>query len=150
MKDTVLISCEKCGAQNRVPLKRLNIHERPVCGRCKFPLRLSPGYPWDVSDQTFEGSVLDAGIPVIVDFWAPWCRPCQTLAPVLERIAARYSPVLHVARLNVDTNPLTAQKYGISGIPTLLLFISGEMAGRIVGAASESAIEAFLKKHGIG
>jgi len=149
MNDTILVSCEKCGAKNRVPLKRLNGYERPVCGKCKFQLRLATGQPWDVTDQSFENSVLDAGIPVLVDFWAPWCGPCGVIAPVLEKIAATHAHGLHVARLNVDTNPITAQRFGISGIPTLLLFKSGSIVERLVGAVSERAIESVLVKHGV-
>ena len=149
MKHTLLVSCEKCRAQNRVPVDRLNGNERPVCGKCKFPLRLGSGRPWDVTDKSFDDTVLHAGIPVLVDFWAPWCGPCQTIAPILEKTAARHARELHVARLNVDTHPTTAQKYGISGIPTLLLFKSGSVVDRLVGAVSGSAIESMLQKHGI-
>ena len=100
MKHTLLVSCEKCRAQNRVPVDRLNGNERPVCGKCKFPLRLGSGRPWDVTDKSFDDTVLHAGIPVLVDFWAPWCGPCQTIAPILDKTAARHARELHVARLN--------------------------------------------------
>ncbi len=86
-----------------------------------------------VSDSTFDSEVLSSETPVLVDFWAPWCGPCRMIAPVVESLAQEYQGRLTVAKLNVDENPATAQKYQVMGIPTLILFKGGEPVERIVG-----------------
>jgi len=85
------------------------------------------------SDQSFDSDVLKSNTPVLVDFWAPWCGPCRMIAPVVEALAQDYNGRLSVAKLNVDENPATAQKYQVMGIPTLILFKNGEAVERFVG-----------------
>jgi thioredoxin len=93
-----------------------------------------------VTDATFEADVLQSGKPVIVDYWAEWCGPCRQVAPVLEEIATEYSEKLDIVKLNVDENPVTAQKYGIMNIPTMSVFKNGQVVREIVGAKPKSAL----------
>jgi thioredoxin 1 len=88
----------------------------------------------EVNDSSFEKEVLQSEIPVLIDFWAPWCGPCHMVAPVVEELAKDYDGRLKVLKLNVDNNPNTAQKYGIFSIPTVLIFKGGQVAAQIVGA----------------
>ncbi|NMU90942.1 thioredoxin TrxA [Achromobacter ruhlandii] len=98
----------------------------------------------NVSDASFDADVLKSGQPVLVDYWAAWCGPCKMIAPILEEVATEYAGRLTIAKLNVDENPGTAAKYGIRGIPTLMLFKDGQAAATKVGALSKSQLTAFL------
>lgn len=97
-----------------------------------------------VSDSEFNEAVLKAAGPVLVDYWAEWCGPCKMIAPVLDEIAKEYAGKLTVAKLNIDENPETPQRYGVRGIPTLMLFKDGEVEATKVGALSKSQLAAFL------
>ena len=97
-----------------------------------------------ISDGSFDQDVLKAEGPVLVDFWAEWCGPCKMIAPVLEELAVEYGEKLKVCKMDVDANPDTAPKYGIRGIPTLILFNNGEPAGTKVGALSKSQLAEFI------
>ena len=100
-----------------------------------------------VSDASFEKDVLQSKTPVLVDYWAEWCGPCKMIAPVLEEIAKEYSGRLTVAKLNIDENPVTPPRYGIRGIPTLMLFKNGSVEATKVGAVSKSQLSAFIESH---
>ena len=97
-----------------------------------------------VTDDSFESEVLQSGQPVLVDYWAEWCGPCKMIAPVLDEIAEEYSGKIKVAKLNIDDNPNTPPRYGIRGIPTLMLFKDGEVEATKVGAVSKSQLTAFI------
>jgi thioredoxin 1 len=97
-----------------------------------------------VSDSTFEDQVLNSGDPVLVDYWAEWCGPCKMIAPILDEIADEYADKLTVAKINIDENRATPQKYAVRGIPTLMIFKNGEVAGTKVGALSKSQLAAFI------
>ncbi|HEX20001.1 MAG TPA: thioredoxin TrxA [Acidiferrobacteraceae bacterium] len=97
-----------------------------------------------VTDSTFEEEVLKTSEPVLVDYWAEWCGPCKMIGPVLEEIANEYSGKIKVAKLNIDENPGTPPKYGIRGIPTLMLFKNGNVEATKVGAVSKSQLSAFI------
>lgn len=97
-----------------------------------------------VTDASFEGEVLKAEGPVLVDFWAEWCGPCKMIAPILDDIATEYLEKIKVTKLNIDENPATPPKYGIRGIPTLMLFKNGAVEATKVGAVSKSQLTAFI------
>jgi thioredoxin 1 len=92
----------------------------------------------EVSDVTFDQEVLKSSVPVLIDFWAPWCGPCKAIAPVVEELAATYEGKLKVVKMNVDENPQTPSRYGVRGIPNLLLIKGGGVADQIVGAAPKA------------
>jgi len=97
-----------------------------------------------VTDDSFEEDVLKSEIPVLVDYWADWCSPCKQIAPILDEVAPEYVGKVKIAKLNIDDNPKTPVKYGVRGIPTLILFKNGELEATKVGALSKSQLIAFL------
>ena len=97
-----------------------------------------------LSDDTFESEVVNADGPVLVDYWADWCGPCKMIAPILDEIAGEYEGRVKIAKLNIDENPATPPKYGIRGIPTLMLFKGGNVEATKVGAVSKSQLTAFI------
>ena len=100
-----------------------------------------------VTDATFDSDVLKAGTPVLVDYWAEWCGPCKMIAPILDDVAKSYAGKLTVAKLDIDANPGVPAKYGIRGIPTLMLFKDGQLAATKVGALSKAQLTAFIDSH---
>src|SRR5512132_1961609 len=118
--DTVVIRCPACGVGNRVPCEKLARGLEPVCGRCKAPLPIS-AKPIAVTDASFPAEVERSPLPVLVDAWAAWCGPCRLIAPVIDELAAEMAGRLRVAKLNVDENPVTAARFGLQSIPTLLV-----------------------------
>ena len=101
--------------------------------------------PMAVSDDTFETDVLKADGAIVVDFWAEWCGPCKVIAPALEEIAEEMDGRVRIAKVNIDENPLTPQKYGVRGIPTLMLFKDGQVAATKVGAAAKSQLLEWIE-----
>ena len=100
-----------------------------------------------ITDATFEAEVLQSQLPVLVDYWAEWCGPCKMIAPILDEVANEYNGRLKVAKLNIDENQLTPPKYGIRGIPTLMLFKNSNIEATKVGALSKSQLTAFIDSH---
>ena len=103
-------------------------------------------YVMEVTDANFESEVIRASVPVLVDFWAVWCQPCRMLAPTVEAVAQRYEGKAKVVKLDVDNSSHTAQRYGIKGIPTLILFNGGAEADRVVGATSKENISRMIDR----
>src|SRR5689334_18993202 len=101
-------------------------------------------YVQEVTDQDFEQDVLKAEVPVLVDFWAEWCQPCKMLAPTVEAVAQKYDGKAKFVKVNVDDSPQTPQRYGIKGIPTLILFKSGSEAERVVGVTSKENVSRMI------
>jgi thioredoxin 2 len=131
--------CNACGTENRIPANKLDL--RAKCGSCKAPL--SPlDTPVPVADAASFAELLEGSpLPVIVDFWAPWCGPCRTVAPELEKLAKSKAGSLVLAKVNTDEVPTVAERYRIQSIPTLILFRGGREAKRVSGAMAAPAIE---------
>ncbi len=100
----------------------------------------------DVSDNSFDEEVLKSGVPVLVDFWAPWCGPCKTIGPVVEELAQEYGDRLKVVKVNVDDNKEAAMKYGVKGIPNLIVFKDGELQEQIIGARGKQELAEVIDK----
>jgi len=134
--DRSVTPCPACGVRNRVPAAAKGL---PRCASCKGSL------PWlvDAGDAEFSAATT-ARVPVLVDLWAPWCGPCRTMAPVLERAAAERAGRLKVVKVNIDAAPGVARRFGVQAVPTLLLLSNGREVGRQVGAVGEAALGRWL------
>ena len=140
-----LIQCPACGAANSLDPQRLGRGRRPICGRCKKPLPVD-GRPVAVTDATFAAEVERSPLPVLVDAWAPWCAPCRIIAPVIDELAAELAGRVRFAKLNVDENPVTASRFGVQSIPTLLVLRGGREVDRIVGVQPKAEIASRLQR----
>lgn len=146
-----VVACASCGANNRVDEIRLSNNEAR-CGRCGEKLDAHAGdavnaKPFVVTDASFQQEVLQAsGPPLLVDFWAPWCGPCRIVGPIMDQLAAEAGGRYRIAKLNVDENPMTASRYQIASIPTMLIFKNGALIDRLVGAQPKHAIEDRLNR----
>jgi len=148
--NTTVARCSSCGQINRVDIEKLEEGLQPKCGNCRTPLVIGDNGPVAVSDSTFSEIVERSDLPVLVDFWAPWCGPCHALSPTIEQMASDLSGRALIAKLNTDENPRTASRFRIQGIPTLILFQNGREVDRMVGVQPKRAIadriEAILKR----
>jgi thioredoxin len=145
-----IVTCPSCGAKNRIDERKVAANQ-PVCGRCRTPLIVSVAasdvHRVELTDATFEKFLADAGDkPVLVDAWAAWCGPCRMLAPTIEALAKESNGRWVIAKLDTDANPQTASRYGISALPTMLIFKNGQLIDQLVGLQPRPNIEARLQK----
>jgi thioredoxin 2 len=143
MDDSVEYPCAHCGALNRIP--RARVADRPRCGKCKRGV--FPDHPVAASDATWKREVEDSPIPVLVDFWAPWCGPCRAVAPVLEQVAQERAGKLKIVKLNVDENPRTSAAHRVQSIPTLLLQRGPLFLDQQAGALPKEALDSWLDRY---
>ena len=135
--DASVVVCPNCGRKNRVPAAAAGT---PRCGHCHNPL------PWivDAGDDSFAERVEQARMPVLVDLWAPWCGPCRAVSPALENLARDRAGRIKLVKVNVDESPAIAARFGVQGIPTLLVLDKGTVVTRQTGAAPEVALRQWL------
>ena len=134
-----LVKCPNCGRRNRVPAAAAGT---PRCGNCHQPL------PWivDAGDDDFAEVAERASVPALIDLWAPWCGPCRMVSPALEQLATEMAGRLKLVKVNVDESPRLQQRFGVQGIPTLLVLRDGTVTARQTGAAPAAALRTWLEQ----
>ncbi len=137
-----VVACPYCGQKNRIPAERLDEH--PRCGQCKKDIFAAK--PVELTAETFGRQVLESDLPVLVDFWAPWCGPCKMMAPAFEEAAVALEPDVRLAKLNTDEAQNVAAQFDIRSIPTLILFRDGQPLARHSGAMMAPQIQAFVQQ----
>jgi thioredoxin 2 len=140
---TVHIVCPHCHATNRVPRERLG--EGPKCGQCRQAL--FDGHPAELDEASFQRHVEASEVPVVVDFWAPWCGPCRMMAPEFEKAARALEPGFRLAKVNTEQAQRLAMRHRIRSIPTMAIFRGGEEVARQSGAMSSAQIAAWVRQH---
>ena len=142
MPESLHLVCPHCAAVNRIPATKLG--DGPNCGQCKQPL--FTGEPLELTAADFERHLARNDLPVVVDFWAPWCEPCKVLKPMLEKLAEEYKGRFILAKVNSDESPELAQHFGVRSIPSVKVLFQGQLVDEFNGAIPESQIRAFLDR----
>ena len=144
MNDVTRVSCAQCSATNRVPSARLR--DQPVCGRCKA--KLFSVEPLELDEAGFDAFVRNNDLPVLVDFWAPWCGPCRTMAPTFKAAAAQLEPTVRLVKVDTEAHPQLGARFNIRSIPTLALFRGGREVSRQSGALPMTQLMQFVRQSG--
>jgi len=143
MSDSLHLVCPNCHSVNRVPSDRLAQH--PKCGKCHTPI--FNGHPLELTTATFNQHIQHSEIPILVDFWAPWCGPCKVMAPYFVQAASMLEPKVRLAKVNTDVEQSLGQQYAIRSIPTLALFKNGKEIARQAGAMSAQDIVRWVQSN---
>lgn len=143
MPDTLHIACPHCNAINRLPAARLTGPAQGQCGKCHRPLFV--GTPVEITGANFSAQIERSDLPVVVDFWAPWCGPCRMMAPVFAQAAAQFEPRVRFAKLNTEDEQGLAARFAIRSIPTLALFKAGREVSRQSGALDLARLTRWLE-----
>jgi len=143
VSESLHVVCPLCNAVNRIPAARSA--EKPNCGNCHESL--FTGHPQELSSSTFQNHIRRNDIPVVVDFWAPWCSPCKMMAPAFEQAAAQLEPAVRLTKLNTETEQAIAAQFNIRSIPTLVMFGNGREIARQAGAMNASDIVRWVQAH---
>ena len=141
MSDAKHIVCPHCNGVNRVPVERLT--QTPKCGKCKQPLFVAK--PLELTATNFKMHISRSDIPVLVDFWAPWCGPCKMMAPILDQAAGKFEPQCRVAKVNTEAEQVLAGQFNIRSIPTLAIFKGGREVARQAGAMDLNSLSQWVR-----
>lgn len=142
--DTKHIVCPHCEATNRIPTARLG--DAPKCGKCKQVL--FAGEPVNLTSANFNQHINKSDVPIVVDFWAPWCGPCQTMAPAFAQAAQQLEPAYRLAKVDTEVEQMLGSQYGIRSIPTIVLFKNGKEIARQAGAMGAEDIKRWVQQQG--